>query len=424
MLLMVAVGGMACDKKPKSADPPVTPASPEPPMPKPPVTPSAAGVAPLAAASNQLGFDLWSRVRSAPGNLALSPASISTALAMTWGGAKGETSAEMKRVLRLDVDPDAAMAGWGKLTAALQDRARALELRIANRLFAEQSSKLEAAYLDKTRAAYGAALEPLDFAKAPEPARAHINRWVADRTEQRIKDLLPPRSIDPDTRLVLINAIYFLADWRDPFQKHSTTEQPFTIAPGKTTPAKLMRRRGSYRLAKAGGASVLELPYAGGDAAMLVVLPDQALGLAAVEQALDAAKLTAWTQALADEQVDVWLPRFLIDPAEAMELSKPLQALGMTQAFDRVRADFTAIANPPSPADRLYLGAVFHKAFVKVDEQGTEAAAATAVVMPRVASMPPPAIEFKADHPFLFFIVDRASGLVLFMGRVADPKAP
>jgi serpin B len=437
-MLAIVIGGMACETKPRPAEPPVKPsppipavvadAAPPPPTTLPPPGPAAAPLpaeaAPLATASNAFGFDLWSRVRATPGNLVISPASISTALAMTWGGAKGPTSAEMKKALRLDLDPDAAMIGWGKLATALQDRSRSLQLRIANRLFGEQSYQFEAAYLEKTRAAYGAPLEPLDFVKAPEPSRAHINKWVEDQTEQRIKDLLPPRSIVADTRLVLVNAIYFLADWQDQFEKQQTTQQPFTIAPGRTQPAMLMRRRGAYRMARADGVAVLELPYAGGDAAMLVVLPDRVDGLPAVEKALDAARLTAWTQALADQQVQVWLPRFVVDPPAAMELAKPLKALGMARAFDRARADFTAIANPPRPEDRLYVGAVFHKAFVKVDEKGTEAAAATAVVMPRATGMAPPVPEFKADHPFLFFIVDKASGLVLFMGRVAEPKAP
>jgi serpin B len=445
MVLALAVGGVACDKKP--AEPPATtptttpvpspPSAPQQPEPGPSAPSSApspasssapavapAAVAPLAAASNAFGFDLWSRMRATPGNLALSPASISTALAMTWGGAKGDTAAEMKQTLRLTVDADAAMAGWGKLSAALQDRSRSLRLRIANRLFGEQTYKFEPAYLDRTKAAFGAPLEALDFAHAPEPARAHINKWVEDQTEQRIKDLLPPRSVTSDTRLVLVNAIYFLADWQEQFERQATIERPFSIAPGKTRPAKLMRREGRYRLAQAGGVSVLELPYVGGDAAMLVVLPDKVDGLEAVEKSLDAAKLTAWTQALADREVFVWLPRFVVDPPAAMELAKPLQALGMARAFDAGRADFTGIANPPKPNDRLYIGAVFHKAFVKVDEKGTEAAAATAVMMPKGAGMPPQPIEFKADHPFLFFIVDKASGLVLFMGRVAEPRAP
>ncbi|HWO25107.1 MAG TPA: serpin family protein [Kofleriaceae bacterium] len=410
----------------KPTETPTPTPTPMPAQPAPPTAPapSAAEAAVLAKASNSFGLDLWARLRTAPGNLAISPASISTALAMTWGGAKGETAAEMKQSMRLPLDADAAVTAWGKLGGALQAPSRALKLRIANRLFGEQSYKFEAPYLEKTKAAYGAPLEPIDFMKAPDPARAHINQWVADQTEQRIKDLLPPRSILSDTRLVLVNAIYFLADWQDPFERASTSEQPFSLAPGKTTPAMLMRRRGNYWMAKADGAAVLELPYAGGDTSMLVVLPDKVDGLAAVEKSLDAGKVAAWLAALAPQEVLVWLPRFVIDPPEALELAKPLKALGMTRAFDRERADFTGIANPPKPADRLYIGKVFHKAFVKVDEKGTEAAAATAVVMPKAGAAPRPVPELKADHPFLFFIVDKASGLVLFMGRVAEPKAP
>jgi len=385
-------------------------------------TPSAADLASLATASNTFGFDLWSHVRSTPGNLAISPASISTALVMTWGGAQGNTAAEMKRALRIDVDADAAMAGWGKLAAALQDPSRSPVLRIANRLFGEQTYKLEAAYLDKTRAAYGAPLEAIDFAGAPGAAREHINQWVEDQTERRIKDLLPPRSIVSDTRLVLVNAIYFLADWMDPFEAHDTTEQRFSLSAGETRPAMMMCRQGDYSFAKADGVSMLALPYAGGDATMFVVLPDRLDGLDAVEESLDAAQLAAWRRALSSHEVRVSLPRFLIDPREATELSQPLEALGMARAFDRERADFTAIANPPNPADRLYIDAIFHKAFVKVDEQGTEAAAATAEMIAS-ACMPEPALEFKADHPFLFFIVDTTSDLVLFMGRVAEPLA-
>lgn len=162
-----------------------------------------------------------------------------------------------------------------------------------------------------------------------------------------------------------------------------------------------------------------------GFTAMLVVLPNRLDGLPAVEQSLDTGKLAAWTGALAEQEVRVWLPHFLVDPPEAMRLRGALQALGMVRAFDSEQADFTRMANPPSPAAQLYLDAVFHKAFVRVNEKGTEAAAATAVIArERGGATPPPLPEFRADHPFLFFIIDRASGLVLFMGRVAEPPAP
>jgi serpin B len=429
-ILALLLEAAACDKQPK----PEPPAKPDPPSPVPVVdttappgpgitpTPIGADVERLATASNAFGFELWARLRSTSGNLAISPMSISTALAMTWGGAKGETAAEMQKALRIDVPADQAMPAWGKIAGGLQDKQTRLDLRIANQLFGEKTYKFETAYLDGMKAAYGAPLEPLDFANAPEPARAHINKWVEGHTERRIKDLLPPASITSGTRLVLVNAIYFLANWKDAFEKRSTTQQPFSVAAGKTRPAMMMRRRGSYRLAKADGVAMLELPYVGDSAAMLVVLPDRSSSLDAVEKSLDASKLAAWTQALAGQEVDVWLPRFLIDPPVTMELTPPLKALGMAHAFDPGRADFTGIANPPNPSDRLFIGAVFHKTFVKVDEKGTEAAAATAVVMAPGAGPPPPAAEFRADRPFLFFIVDKATRLVLFMGRVAEPK--
>jgi len=383
------------------------------------------GTSPLAAASNTFGFDLWSRIRSKPGNLALSPASISAALALTSGGAKGDTAAEIRRALRIDpgLDADAVLAGWGELAAALQDKSRLFQLRIANRLFGDQRYSLEPAYLARTRAAFGAAVEPLDFAHSPEPARAHINRWVEERTDRRITELLPPGSLRPDTRLVLANAIYFLADWAHPFDEADTAPHPFWLSAGESRPAMLMSRRSHYLVARTGGVSILSLPYAG-DAEMLIVLPDQPDGLPSIESSVDAAQLTAWRKALVDQELRILVPRFRIDPPGAARLAEPLQSLGISHAFDRERADFTAIANPPSPADRLCLGQVFHKSFVKVDEKGTEAAAVTTVEMILLGARARPVPELRVDRPFLFFIIDDVTGLLLFMGRVTEPELP
>ena len=382
--------------------------------------PTAAEVAPLATASNALAFDLWAKT-AASGNVAMSPASISLALAMTYGGAKGETAAQMKQVLHLTGDADAAMIGWGTLAGALQAPDRKLKLRIANRLFGEETYTFESPYLERTKAAFGAPLEPTDFIHGADAARDHINGWIADQTEKRIKDLLPPRALTAATRLVLVNAIYFLADWEQPFEKLATSPEPFTLAPGKTSPVPTMHAQAHARLAKVDGVKMLELRYAGGDAAMWIVLPDKPDGLAAVEHGLDPARLGTWKAALTAQPVAIALPKFTIDPADALDLATPLAALGMARAFDAEKADFTGIAVDPDPAKRLYISRVIHKSFVKVDEKGTEAAAATAVVMPTGMGRPEPAEPFVADHPFLFFIVDRASGLVLFMGRVADP---
>lgn len=401
----VALGLLAA--VPSSADPPSPPGS--------------EAMKRLADGSNAFGLDLYGRLRTSPGNLAFSPASLSLALAMTWGGARGETAARMKEVMRFGGSPGEVMEGWGRLAAALQDPARPLTLRIANRLFGEKSYRFESAFLDTTRAAFGASLEPLDFKAAPEPSRVHINGWVEGATEKRIRDLIPPQGIFGDTRLVLVNALYFLAEWRDTFEKDMTFSASFFASRTQKKDVPTMHRTGSFRFAQKDGVKMLEIPYKGDTMSMLVVLPDDVDGLGVLESSLTAERLGGLVQSLAPQRVSVSLPKFEINPAAALSLGDLLKAMGMAVAFDRQKADFTGIANPPDPADRLFIGGVFHKAFVKVDEKGTEAAAATAVVMLRAQGMPMRATEFKADHPFLFFLRDDASGLILFMGRVAEP---
>ena len=426
-LSLLATGAGGCKKT--SAVGPDDPASPTTGLP----TPAAPATAPvsmpgndvmtkLASSSNALGFDLYGRVKTAPGNLAMSPASISAALAMTFGGARGETEAQMKRVLHVDGSRDAVMSDWGTLSRALQNPARPLTLRIANRLFGEKSVKFEQPFIDKTKADFAAPLEPNDFIHAFEPARAHINAWVEEQTAQRIKDLLPPAALDKLTRLVLVNAIYFLADWLTPFEKTATYDAKFDVSPTVSKKTPMMHGGGTRRFAQAGGVKVLELEYKGGDASMVFVLPDAKDGLADIEKSLTAAKFDEWRAALRPDQVAITLPRFEVSPTPSMSLGEDLKGLGMPDAFDREKADFTGIANPADRRERLKIDKVFHKAFVKVDEKGTEAAAATAVVMSKGGGPPPgKALEFVADHPFVFAIVDKATGLVLFLGRVVDP---
>lgn len=383
----------------------------------------------LAASANAFGFDLYRRLREgAPaetkGNFAISPTSIHTALTMTWAGAQGETALQMQKVLRVDEAAPRALAEAGDLATKLQAQGSPVTLRIANRLFGERTFSFDRAYLDATKAAFGAPLEPLDFKGASEDARARINGWVEERTEKRIQRLLPPKSIDTETRLVLVNALYFLGDWAEPFQKIATRPAPFRVTPSSSKDVPTMHRTGTFRYYAEGGLKAIELPYRGGAMSMLIVLPDDAAGLDALEGAWSAPRLDAVVRGLAPLQVAVALPKFTIDPPAPTTLAAPLKAAGMALAFDRDAADFTRIANPPDPRDRLFVGQVFHKVFVKVDEKGTEAAAATAVVMPRGGGGPPSvAAEFKADHPFLFFLRHHGSGAVLFAGRVADPSA-
>ncbi len=383
--------------------------------------PERADAARVAARSNAFGMALYGSLAK-PGNLAISPLSITTALAMTWAGAKGGTEEEMRRVLRLADDADAA--ALGKLSQALASPGRPLTLTIANRLFGEKSFSFKQPFLDKTEANYGAPLDPVDFMGAPDASRVRINGWIEEKTEHRIKDLLPPPSISVETRMVLVNAIYFFADWLSPFAKDATYPEAFKIAGGAEKRVLTMHQGSPCALVQTNGAKILELPYKGNDTAMWIVLPDAQDGLAALESRLSGAKLDEWQKALASVQpqrVDIALPRFKIEPSTPLALSRGLKALGMLLAFDAEKADFSGIGVPPDPTRRLYVSEVFHKAFVKVDEKGTEAAAATAVLMAH-GGMPPKAVPFRADHPFLFFIVDKTSGAVLFTGRVADPS--
>ncbi len=386
--------------------------------------PDAATLAQLAAASNELGFDLWKAAGTpAASNVAMSPASISLALSMTWAGAAGDTATAMGKTLHATTPAPATAATWGALAAALQGADRGGELRIANRLFGEKTFPFRADYVALTQDTFGAALEAVDLQGAADPTRVHINEWVADRTNQRIKDLVPRGSFSADTRLVLVNAIYFLADWARPFEPALTRDAMFfsTATTSKLVPTMTgLEDRPHVQL---DGVALVELGYAGGTTAMMVVLPDAKDGLAAVESTLDAKRFASWRAALKPGKVAMELPRFTIDSPAPLSLAGPLRALGMSSAFSDT-ADFSGMIDATKTSELLKISDVFHKAFVKVDERGTEAAAATAVAMAvRGAARPEaPPFRFAADHPFLFFVIDRASGLVLFMGRVTDPR--
>jgi serpin B len=375
----------------------------------------------LAGGSNAFAFELWRALREgSAGNLAVSPASISLAFAMTYGGARGPTAAQMKKVFHFTQPPEALGRAWGSFGQTLTASSRPITLRVANRLFGEKTYPFVPAFVESTRADFGAALEPVDFKGAPDAVRQRVNAWVEDQTEKRIKDLLSPGSLTPLTRLVLVNAIYFLGNWDQPFARDRTAPAPFHAKGGAEKSVPMMHETGQLAVGRAAGVKVLELPYKGRSASLFVVLPDKTDGLAAVEASLTSAQLKTWTSAVAGRESSVSLPRFEI-AGEGLPLSSALSALGMPLAFDAKSADFTGIGAPPEPDEHLHVDEAFHKAFVKIDEQGTEAAAATAAVMGARGEPPPPPFEFTADHPFLFFIVDKPSGLVLFMGRVTDP---
>jgi serpin B len=373
--------------------------------------------------NTRFALDLYARVRGEPGNLFFSPCSISSALAMTCAGARGDTARQMAAVLHLEPRDDRLHAAFHALIDHINGKdapaPRQYQLDTANALWGDQGDTFLATFLDLTRANYGAGLRQVDFRHDPGAARATINAWVEEQTHDKIRDLLEPRDVTPDTSLVLTNAIYFKGDWARPFAPSMTDEKAVFHAPGgRDVTAPLMRQTAAFTYHDGGTFQLLELPYAGEALAMVVLLPNDVNGLPALEQSLSPSKLAAWLGATSHPQVAVALPRFKL--TVPLRLAPVLRAMGMTLAFDPSQADFSGMNGRRD----LTISEVVHKAMVDVNEKGTEAAAATAVLIPRsLGAVRPKIISFCADHPFLFLIRDRATGSVLFLGRVVDPRA-
>lgn len=369
-----------------------------------------------AAGINALGIELYERVVEGNDNVFLSPYSIAVALAMTYEGARGSTATQMAEALHFEVPAEELRPGMQALAGAIEPEAGAgYELHVANALWGMQGYRFQPAFLEVLRTSYQAPLQQVDFAAGDE-ARQTINAWVARATRDKIEDLIPQGLLTPLTRLVLTNAIYFKGDWAEQFEPGATREAPFTVLDGTQARTKLMHQVSEFGYRETADAQVLSLPYEGGALSMVVVLPRKPDGLPALESKLSAATLAGWTQGLRSRKVSVFLPRMKIE--SAFSLSDTLSAMGMGDAFAGGRADFSGMDG----TRELYIQGVVHKAFVEIDEEGTEAAAATGVAMGvRSVAAPPP--EFRADHPFLFFIRHEATGSVLFLGRMARPGA-
>ncbi len=418
--LCVACSDRAPRTKETASDLPVTPPG-HAPLSSPPhdAARAASPYIDIARATNRFALSLWSRAPA--GNAAMSPASIATALAIVWGGAKGDTATQLQKALQLEGAPDVLLSRWGALYKSLQDEARRPTLALANRLYGDRSFPFDTTYFTIVRHAFDVWIEPVDFATDPDGTRKRINTWVAESTVQRITELMPHGSVDPDTRMVLVNAIYFRGDWVHPFDAAATEPRDFFAGATKRQVPTMHQTR-PFMFVHDAGVAMVELPYEGNSVSMYVLVPDARDGLAALEEKL-LSLLPSLQSKLAKRTVHVALPRFKIDPPSSIDLTTHLKALGVIDAFDRTKADLSNIAKPKTPTDRLSISAVFHKALVEVDEKGTEAAAATAVTMPRAGSLATP-VELRADHPFLFVIADRPSGIILFIGRVADPSRP
>jgi serpin B len=377
----------------------------------------------LASDNTAFAFDLYKQLIATKDNLVFSPASISIALAMTYAGAAGTTASEMAQTLHFTLPPERLHPAFDALDLALASRGegklgadgKPMRLNLVNAVWAEKTYTFRTEFLDTLAANYGAGVKLLDFVQAPDPSRLTINDWVANQTENRIKDLLTPEMIDSLTRLVLTNAVYFNAAWETPFDGENTHDGTFTLLDGSWATMKLMGASFSNIPAMQGTNFVAaSLPYADNRLSLLVVVPD--LGkFSQVESSLDAAALGTLVAGLTKQDVRVGLPRFRVETGA--KLAEILQTLGMTSAFAFGAADFSGMDG----THNLYISDVVHKAFIDVGEKGTEAAAATAVVM-RNGSAAPSGLTVSADRPFLYFLRDQPTGAILFMGRVLDPS--
>jgi serpin B len=371
----------------------------------------------VLVASNRFALDLYSRLRGPEGNLILSPYSVTKALAMAYAGARGETAREMAAVMHMGHRPEALPAAFGEARRALNAGAagRGVDLRLAAALWAPQGY-CDQTYLARLQGGFGAGLYPADF-RTPERARRTINAWVGRNTGDKINDLFPSNSFDESTCLVLASAIYFKGDWAHAFPREQTREETFHAGFAAKVRVPMMHQTGTFGYFEDDRLQGLQMGYGQSGLAMLVLLPRRPDGLAELESSLTADRLAAWTTRLMEQRVDVSLPRFRLTGSFA--LADVLAGMGMRQAFG-AGADFGSINGEREP---LHISRILHAACVDVAEQGTEAAAATAVEMNTIG-LPPaaqPTPVFRVDHPFLFVIREVHTGTILFLGRMVRP---
>ena len=384
--------------------------------PRRPRTPAKPGakLTPIVRGNNDFALAIYRQLAAGQeGNLFFSPNSIHTALAMTSTGARGNTAAQMAKTLRLPKEnPHEAYA---KLLKQLRPGEQGgYELRVANALWGQKGYPWLKDFLETTRADYGAPLREVEFVRATEAARKTINAWVEDQTNDKIKDLIARGVLNQLTRLVLTNAIYFKGDWASQFDKKLTRDMPFKLSASRTAKTPMMFQKAKFGYTEDKTAQVLSMPYKGKDLSMLVLLPKKVDGLADMAKKLTADDLAALAAKAYRREVRVYMPKFKM--TSQFGLKRVLTAMGMSDAFVPGKADLSGMNGRKD----LFISAVIHKAFVDVNEEGTEAAAATAVVV-GLTSVAPQPLTFRADHPFLFVIRHDKTGAVLFIGRVMNP---
>jgi len=380
--------------------------------------------------NNEFALALFARLGEEQGNLFFSPYSISTALAMTYAGARGQTESQMAKVLYFPIvagekvppetllQPGQFHSAFGEVVKALNERAKkgGYELAVANALWGQKGYKLLGDFLKLIETEYGGQLAEVDFVRAAEAARKTINTWVEEKTKDKIKELIKPGVLDAMTRLVLTNAIYFKGNWARHFKKDRTRQAPFTLLTGEKVDAAMMNQTDQFGYMEAEDFQALELPYVDNELSMIILLPKQIDGLPEFEKTLNLENLSQWVGKLHRREVIVSVPKFKM--TSQFSLAAVLKSMGMADAFSPEAADFSGITGSRD----LFISAVIHQAYVDVNEEGTEAAAATAVTMRLTSVGPSQTPVFRADHPFLFLIRDNHSGSILFIGRLLNPK--
>lgn len=362
-----------------------------------------------ARSVNEFAFDLYKKLAAAKGSLFLSPYSVSSALCMTYAGARGQTAAEMEKVLRATPDVHRYMGALvNEINAVPKDTAA---VSVASALWPAAGVRLLPEFVQTVRDGYAATVSPLDYQASSVKAAAVVNNWVSKHTNGRIKNIVNAAVLNKHTQLALTNAVYFKSQWAREFEAGDTRMQSFYVSKTQTVRVPLMYEQGRFRYAKIENAAIAELPYKNGRFSMLVLLPDKNASLQALEWQLSAASIDRWTSGLKERLLDLYLPKFHTE--SSFELSKTLAALGMPSAFGG-SADFTGM----NGTGGISIGSVLHKTFVDVEEDGTEAAAATAVVMlTSAAPSQERPLEFRADRPFIYLIRDHESGAIIFIGR-------
>lgn len=378
----------------------------------------------LAEGNGAFAFALYKQLKPGDGNLLFSPHSISTAIAMTYAGARGTTEKQMAEALHFGLPQQRLHRAFNWLAQELSARGKGasgvdgkgFRLNVVDAIWGQRNFHFRLAFLDSLAENYGAGLRVTDFREATEESRVNINHWVSDQTENKIKDLIPQGAIDPSTRLVLINTVYFNAAWQTPFPTWAgaTRDLPFYLLSGENVSVPMMGQTTSFGYTDGEGYQAVELPYSGGELSMLILLPAKGK-LAAFEDTLSFPQVDGIVSHLKKTLVSLTMPKFEFE-SPSVDLKKALSGLGMPAAFTLSEADFSGITGDAG----LYISRVVHKAFVSVSEKGTEAGAATAGVMPPSAPAPS-AISVTVDHPFIFLIRDVKTKAILFIGRVMSP---